>query len=480
MKLLSSRDIRLKSYPGKHLVNELSDHPALHLKTEYADSPTSPCYNQNDIKAVAALELDLIFKATTTPLYEELLKTTHDGAVYLQYGDDYADNSHPVGFWEVLQRRDTTGFSIQWQPPGASPRPLLRGNLPTKRTFTQNQANLYNEAAPYIAKTIIDYATTSEIPELEAAQPFSNRSQQSVSALSLVSYTTKTAIYFAKLAFDKLVLKKQERWSVVYQRASWNNIDLSKGLTIKNPPGHFYADPFICHHNDRDIIFVEDYDYSKGFACIAAVEIINDDEYRILGPVIEEPYHMSFPFILHHEGELYMIPEVSKSNAIRLYKCIDYPMKWEYQKDLISNIRAADTMIFQHDEKWWLLSNIAGPDSNDFNSTLSAYYSDSPLSDSWTAHPANPLVFDSNTARNAGIHIQDGRIIRSRQKQGFDCYGEALSLAEIKQLDNQHFREQTLCTLKPDFQPGLAGWHHMHSNGKHVVYDCLKKEKTSH
>ena len=59
--------------------------------------------------------------------------------------------------------------------------------------------------------------------------------------------------------------------------------------------------------------------------------------------------------------------------------------------------------MFEHEGKWWLLSNIAPTPDSDHSSQLFAYYSSHPLSDEWTAHDSNPLMVNSNIARNGGI-----------------------------------------------------------------------------
>ena len=110
---------------------------------------------------------------------------------------------------------------------------------------------------------------------------------------------------------------------------------------------------------------------------------------------------MSFPFLFEYQQELYMMPETRESNSIRLYKCIEFPLKWEYQKDILSDVEALDSIIFDYNGKWWLLSNMA--ERKNYFSILMAYYSENPLSDDWVPHKLNPLIFDSDIARNGGI-----------------------------------------------------------------------------
>ena len=45
--------------------------------------------------------------------------------------------------------------------------------------------------------------------------------------------------------------------------------------------------------------------------------------------VIEEPFHMSFPMCFEWQNELYMIPETEMDQALHLYRCVEFPYKWE-------------------------------------------------------------------------------------------------------------------------------------------------------
>ena len=98
-----------------------------------------------------------------------------------------------------------------------------------------------------------------------------------------------------------------------------------------------------------------------------------------------------------------MCPETSKNNDIRIYKCVEFPLSWKLHKILIKNIDACDTNIFFHQKKWWIMTNVDSSNIGDHNSELHIYYSDSLDSQEWIPHPANPIIFDSNKARNGGL-----------------------------------------------------------------------------
>ena len=65
-----------------------------------------------------------------------------------------------------------------------------------------------------------------------------------------------------------------------------------------------------------------------------------------------------------------MIPS-SQTNQIRIYKCINFPLKWELHKILMEKIKAVDTLIFKIKDKWWMLTNI---DSRNEGIQSSSYF----------------------------------------------------------------------------------------------------------
>src|SRR5699024_684613 len=204
---------------------------------------------------------------------------------------------------------------------------IYRGAFPTQRTFTENKRHLFEESNPYLSKLLIEFAETGKLPKPEDKTPFDRQILKSPTLRQSVIYGLRVFGRIFKQKLQSSIFKKQNRWSVGYYTGPWQDADLRKCTQIKNPTGHFYADPFIITQSGRTICFVEDYNYDTRLGCISAIEILNKKRYQILGPVIEEPYHMSFPYLFTYKNELYMIPETYQKKAIQLFKCIEFPMK---------------------------------------------------------------------------------------------------------------------------------------------------------
>ncbi len=196
---------------------------------------------------------------------------------------------------------------------------------------------------------------------------------------------------------------------------------------------------------------------------------------RYAGPVLKTPYHLSFPFVFEHQGQLYMCPETHEANRIELWRCAAWPLEWRFEKVLLDGVRACDSMLVERGGRWWLLTNLERDGAGDYCRELHAFHADSPLAARWTPHAANPVVCGASRARNAGLLQRDGSLYRLAQAQGFDGYGRALKLFEITQLSQQGYQERQVAALEP--QGGLLGIHHLSACEGMVVFDALRPRR---
>ena len=224
--------------------------------------------------------------------------------------------------------------------------------------------------------------------------------------------------------------------------------------------------------------FVEDYDFDKAKGDIAVYRLAGGQQER-LGLALSEPFHLSFPFMFQHEGRNYMCPETSESRSVRVYEASNYPLGWRLKATLMQDIATADSMLFEWQGKWWMLTNTDSAGSGDFCSELSIFHADSPFSTNWTPHPLNPILLDSRHARNAGLLRDGDTLYRVCQRHGFDRYGAGFAIHQIVRLDETGYEETCVQSVSPSFMPDIVGCHHLHSDGGHTVFDYLKIEKVA-
>lgn len=222
------------------------------------------------------------------------------------------------------------------------------------------------------------------------------------------------------------------------------HLDPSEFDVLENPPGRYYADPFLLRHDDITAVFFEDFDFRLGRAHVSCIVLDQQGGRSPARTALKRPYHLSYPFVFNYDGAALMIPETSANRTIELYEAESFPYRWRLRKVLIDGIDASDTTL-HFDERtglWWMFSAVSefGSSSHD---SLSIFFSHR-LEGPWRPHAGNPVKLDPASSRPAGPLLRrDGRLFRPTQ----DCtlsYGSGLVWCEIKRIDPYVFRESPI------------------------------------
>lgn len=253
-------------------------------------------------------------------------------------------------------------------------------------------------------------------------------------------------------------LGQRPNWHVALGEVNWRDVDLSRGVAVPNPPGGYLADPFVAERAGQAALFAEEYSWSARRGAIAAYRL-NGMRAERVGLVLAEPFHLSFPFVFAHAGQLWMAPECSEAGGLRLYRCLEFPDRWTLEHVALADECLADPLLFPHGGRWWLLANLADA-GGAFSGRLCAWHADDPLG-AWTPHAANPIVLDRQRGRNGGLLWADGVPHRVGQRQGADVYGRGLGIYRIEMLDPDSYAETPVRQIAPDFLPRIRAAHHM-------------------
>ncbi|KAA1422785.1 formyl transferase [Mumia zhuanghuii] len=230
---------------------------------------------------------------------------------------------------------------------------------------------------------------------------------------------------------------------------------------------HFYADPFPFLHDGRHHLFVEDYDHRVGRGVVSVVEMTPEGPVGTPYPVLERPYHLSYPWVGEDEGELWMIPESSAAGTLEIYRAAAFPDRWEHVATLLEGAEISDATPFRHAGRWWMTATVRHGGS--FSDTLHVWHADR-LRGPWTAHAANPVLVDIATARPAGRVVErEGRLLRPVQ-DGRTGYGAALALTEITRLDETAFEQRHVASLSPG---GTWGGSRLHTLNRAGRLECI-------
>lgn len=207
--------------------------------------------------------------------------------------------------------------------------------------------------------------------------------------------------------------------------------------SVTDVTAEFIADPFMFRENGGWFMFFETLvrDTNKGVICLATSADGLSWAYRKV--ILEEPFHLSYPYVFAWEGAHYMIPESAQAGAVRLYRATEFPSTWAFVGELLQGAHR-DPSIFRRDGMWWMFSENSG----DGRGTLRLYFA-AELSGPWQEHPASPVV-DGNPhiTRPGGRVLQfGGRTYRITQDT-YPDYGMRLFAFEITSLTVTSYSEE--------------------------------------
>ena len=481
------RDPQLKTaFDMYHL--DTFDVPKIYVRPLKSTSGLVYRYREEDLETIKSLNVDVLLRGGSGILRGEILNVCEFGIISFHHGNNDVNRGGPPGFWEVFNREPSTGFVIQRLPDeldGGDAQVacdvidrdvLMRGSIATVCPYARNLARIYQKSNIFMHRFLENLGRTRILPQLLPKSPYAYKLYMMPSLHVIALYQIKTLIIMARRLFNRLVGKYQ-RWGVAYQFAeNWQSSVLWRSNFIASPPYRFLADPFVFRRGNFDVCFVEDYDFRTKKGKISVFKL-SGNKYEELGSALDEPFHLSYPFIFTVDNELYMCPETSEIREIRLYKCTEFPLRWSLHKILIKDISAADTNIFFFKDKWWLMSNIDSSEIGDHNSELHVFYSDAFDSDAWTPHANNPVIFDSERARNGGFFHDGDKLFRVFQRQGFDLYGESMGIAQIKDLGMESYGEEVVSRIDPCFTPKIIGTHSFSYHNGLFAIDFLKVER---
>lgn len=247
----------------------------------------------------------------------------------------------------------------------------------------------------------------------------------------------KEGVFAAALfANDELTLDAFNEQHLIFQLPI-------KGLW-KPKPVLFQADSFLFVKDEELFLFYELQHWDNpGYIVMTKTSDLKTWTMPII--VLQEPFHLSFPYVFEDNGTIYMVPESQESDSIRLYRANDDLTSFTFVRTLLKKEREEglhynlnDSHIYKQEGKYYLFTSY----QEDWMYYQELYVTEDLLNGSFVRHPQSPICTSNEYGRNGGSLIQYGnKLLRVTQ----DChqnYGDNISLMEVIQLDEQHYQEQ--------------------------------------
>ena len=416
--------------------------------------------------------IDIVINFSSRVDNAKLVEVTDKNVWFYHFGPISGDQNQPQGFWEVMKNQAFTATSLLVQS-GSDISVLYESRGPVD-SFSMNLTNNVNlwKSASYVPRMLESIAKNGSASYEEKVKTtkisFGNVSKAGGAGLFLPLFN------YVKKRIGQKINKTlyHEQWFLLFDLNNDASFDFGKFKKILPPKDRFWADPFIIQRDGNYYIFIEESFFppkKKGY--LSYIVMGEDGGYTEPEKIIEQSYHMSYPHMFEYENDLYMIPESNGGSTIQLYKCTEFPGKWEFQYNIMEDIEAVDTTLLEHDGKWWMFTNIRQNKGASTWDELFLFSSDSPVSKEWTRHPLNPVISDVQRARPAGnIFKEDGKIFRPAQNCSYK-YGYGLVINEIIKLSETEFEERVDKSYDPDFDNTTKAVHTYNREGNLTLID---------
>ena len=285
--------------------------------------------------------------------------------------------------------------------------------------------------------------------------------------------------------YIRKISTEHETWALAIRKKADKPLYLGNAsdFHLLNRSGRYWrADPFLVKYKNKNYVFCEMYDRKLGRGVIGVAKVAGNKvgHFRVC---LKLPYHLSYPYVFEENGIVYMIPECCESGKVSMYKCVHFPDKWEYYKE-ISDSPCVDTTPV-YDDKISYFAAIFD-EINGGNDNLC-------LIDN--VGKVRKVKVNDPFVRPAGALIRNEKLIRPSQ----DCsitYGCGLFFNYVTDLSVENYSEIPYLRICP---PGyecndnevnvkvsglsdrdcIIGIHTYNSNDDYEIIDVLLQEQKS-
>lgn len=234
----------------------------------------------------------------------------------------------------------------------------------------------------------------------------------------------------------------------------------------RDPNGRFFADPFGVMKDGTLYILCEEFDYAKPKGRIVSIKL-KDGAFSPPELALELPTHISYPYLIQNQGEIYCVPETYEAHEVAMYKATEFPKRWEKVAVLVDDFDGVDSTVFQFEGRWWLTCTSEEASLED----LYAWHSRDLLGP-WIPHTANPIKRDIVSARPAGTpFVYQSNLYRPAQDSS-KTYGGRIVLNRILSLSPTEFSEEVASLIEPEADgPWPDGTHTLSAAGSITLVD---------
>lgn len=435
-------------------------------------------FSASDADEVRKYDLDIILRHQFNIIRGDILRASRYGIWSFHHGDNAINRGGPAGFWEVVLKNPVVGVTLQQLTAELDGGLIIdKAYYNTSFSAVKNNTRILEHSVSLLFKNIRKLERNEFDPVKSPI--YYNPLYRNPSAMVTIGYMMGFYVKLCQLAIREVLKRllgiRYDCWTLFIGKGSIFDATLFRLKPVKLPKGQFWADPFLYRHQGELYVFFENYSYKKRSGKISCGKI-QGKEITDVVDVLDLDYHLSYPFVFEEDNHVYMIPETHQNKRMELYKCIEFPHRWELYATAFEGESVADATYFKdvNGQRWVFINKGFG---DDHMAELHIFRIDSLKFDKIEEHYQNPVIIDARVGRNAGaIFRYKDKLIRPSQNNSRDIYGYGLNLNTIRTLTIERYEEELLIGIEPNFIKGLRATHHLHQLDEVFIIDGAFKK----
>ena len=451
------------------------------LKTTPINAEQTACFSAGDLDRIGTFRLDVLFPLALRELRGDIATAAKYGVWFFSSADYESEQGAPPGFWEVYFGWPSSAMVLRTLNNDSRPRRVLARSVSATNRFSVklNRSSVYWKMSSILPRELEHLHRVGERTFFDLVERKNGHSILDAPHFLGAPTNVQMAVHIVRNLRHRVrdLLGRNltvPQWILSCHFGEGLSTAVSQFQKIVPPKDRYWADPNVVRRHDKYYVFVEEHMFDSPKAHISVLEIDRCGRYNDSIKVLERDYHLSYPFVVEHDGDLFMVPESSENRTIELYRCVEFPEKWTFVRNLIEDITAVDPTLLYHEGKWWLFANVVENPGASPSEELFLFYADSLLHGEWAAHPLNPIISDVTRSRPAGPILQiAGKLYRPAQ----DCsvrYGYAIRINHITALSEQEYAEHEVSVIKPGWDASIVATHTLSYAPGLTVIDCLQ------
>ncbi|MCB0793941.1 MAG: hypothetical protein KDB88_04320 [Flavobacteriales bacterium] len=406
-------------------------------------------FSAHDLDSIREFRPDVLFRFGFNILRGELLTLPTYGVWSYHHGDEMRFRGGPPGLWEIFFGVPVTGAVLQRLTERLDAGAVLKkgwfATVDHSHKETIDTVLMHSGVwAAQLVRSLLAGDNQVVVGTVSRTEAKVHRYPGNVDFVRFLLRLARN-----KYRFHRQGLKLHEEWNigVLYQPIQ---------ELLKDPPdlnvrwlpapgqGTYRADPFgVLDRQGSPLVLYEKYDYATGIGEISRIRPKRDNVLKRSRTILSTGTHLSYPFVLQHEGRTFVVPEASSTGKVTLFESDPELTELREIATLLEEALYDPTLV-AFGGRWWMF----GTKAPLTNAELFLYHADS-LFGPFEPHMLNPVKCDVRSSRPAGTPFwHDGQLHRPAQDSS-TTYGSRVAINRILRMDKTAFEEETVKFVGP-------------------------------